>query len=167
LQSSVSRRLMSAYLKGIAVANKEHVKQLKQGVAEWNAWRKALHRANLSGTNLSGTNLSGTNLYGAKLSGADLPRKGTLVPARQQRRVGAQRSDPARADRAQSRLRCSAIHRCRDHRDRLPAARRSAGYRSVGQRARDSRRPAAESTHAVEHKRIIMRGSVDCFRWRR
>jgi hypothetical protein len=73
------------------MANEEHVAQLKQGAASWNAWREEnpgvrpdLIKANLSGTNLSGAKLSeayfweanlvGTNLSGADLSGADLFR---------------------------------------------------------------------------------------------
>jgi uncharacterized protein YjbI with pentapeptide repeats len=63
------------------VANEEHVKRLKQGVAEWNAWRdEAAPRAldfcgaNLSGANLREVNLSGTNLSGANLRRANLTR---------------------------------------------------------------------------------------------
>ncbi len=71
------------------MANEEHVKRLKRGVADWNAWRKKqeilspdlidadlratnLRGANLISANLSGTNLSGTNLSGANLRGANL-----------------------------------------------------------------------------------------------
>jgi uncharacterized protein YjbI with pentapeptide repeats len=68
------------------VANKEHVKQLKQGVARWNAWRKGqyldpgrvdlsgadLIRANLVRADLSGAHLSDANLIGTDLTGADL-----------------------------------------------------------------------------------------------
>jgi hypothetical protein len=66
------------------VADEETVKRLKQGVAEWNAWRKArpdagvdliganLSYANLSGANLSAADLIEANLFGANLSGANL-----------------------------------------------------------------------------------------------
>jgi uncharacterized protein YjbI with pentapeptide repeats len=63
---------------GAAVANEEHVKILKRGVAEWNAWRKEekgtgdLTGANLSGAYLVFANLSGTDLTGANLSSANL-----------------------------------------------------------------------------------------------
>jgi uncharacterized protein YjbI with pentapeptide repeats len=69
------------------VANEEHVERLRQGVAEWNAWREEdvslvpdlsdanlrgidLHRANLFRADLRNANLSVTNLSGAKLSGS-------------------------------------------------------------------------------------------------
>jgi uncharacterized protein YjbI with pentapeptide repeats len=62
---------------GAAVANEEHVKRLKHGVAKWNAWRASgakinLSRAGPSWVNLSGANLNGANLSFANLSGADL-----------------------------------------------------------------------------------------------
>jgi uncharacterized protein YjbI with pentapeptide repeats len=61
------------------VADEEAVERLKQGVAEWNAWREA-HRgpgANLSGADLTGANLIHAHLYNAdlrvaNLTGADL-----------------------------------------------------------------------------------------------
>ena len=83
------------------MANDEHVALLKQGVAAWNAWRKAnpdilpdlseasfvaadlrradlfqanLLKANLSGANLDGAYLVGANLSLANLSGANLAR---------------------------------------------------------------------------------------------
>lgn len=65
------------------MANEKHVRQLKEGVEAWNAWRRGrdhpprLSNADLSGTNLSGADLSGvhlnrTSLIGANLSGANL-----------------------------------------------------------------------------------------------
>jgi TIR domain/Pentapeptide repeats (8 copies) len=59
------------------VANEERVKLLKQGVAEWNAWRKESHagsrpRANLTGAVLSGANLTHADLVRANLNDADL-----------------------------------------------------------------------------------------------
>ena len=73
------------------MANQEHLDVLKQGVAEWNEWRKQypkrrigtnrwgvyeisanLDDADLSGVNLSGADLSCTSMIRANLSGADL-----------------------------------------------------------------------------------------------
>jgi uncharacterized protein YjbI with pentapeptide repeats len=71
------------------MANEEHVKRLKQGVVEWNEWRRdnptrrinlsladlssaILRSADLTSANLSSANLSSTNLFGADLRGADL-----------------------------------------------------------------------------------------------
>src|SRR5271157_5675409 len=66
------------------MANPEHLKILKQGVEQWNKWRKEhpdirpdlvgadLEKAGLSGANLRGANLSRTNLRRADLSLADL-----------------------------------------------------------------------------------------------
>ena len=57
------------------MANSEHVKRLKQGVEEWNAWRREnpnVFHADLSNADLSGANLSGARLSTAELSGADL-----------------------------------------------------------------------------------------------
>jgi len=61
------------------VANEEHVKRLKQGVAKWNEWRKKTSheldfKANLSGANLSRAIRDGANLIGADLTGANLSR---------------------------------------------------------------------------------------------
>jgi hypothetical protein len=59
---------------GIVMANPEHVKQLTQGVTNWNAWREKnpdVH-PNLNGADLSDTNLTGANLRGADLRNADL-----------------------------------------------------------------------------------------------
>lgn len=60
------------------MANPEHVERLKQGVADWNAWKKQnrgwpdLSGADLSGIYLDGVDLAGADLSGANLSGADL-----------------------------------------------------------------------------------------------
>ncbi|MBD2054803.1 pentapeptide repeat-containing protein [Oculatella sp. FACHB-28] len=66
------------------MAKQEQLDRLRQGVEEWNRWRKNNHLleidligANLIGTDLSGAdlsnaNLSNANLLGANLSGADL-----------------------------------------------------------------------------------------------
>jgi uncharacterized protein YjbI with pentapeptide repeats len=57
------------------MANQEHLQILRQGVAEWNAWRGRQHRdimPNLSEANLSRAYLSGANLSGADLSRASL-----------------------------------------------------------------------------------------------
>jgi uncharacterized protein YjbI with pentapeptide repeats len=63
------------------VANEEHVKRLKQGIAKWNAWREEtvsreldfdlnLSDANLTSADLRDANLTAANLSGANLSGA-------------------------------------------------------------------------------------------------
>jgi hypothetical protein len=66
------------------MANKEHLKIIKQGVKVWNQWREenplvepdlsgaSLSEADLFGSNLSWTNLSEANLGGANLCRADL-----------------------------------------------------------------------------------------------
>lgn len=61
------------------MANEEHIKLLKQGVNEWNEWRKLnlnirpdLSGANLSNTDLKGFNLIGVNFNKANLSGINL-----------------------------------------------------------------------------------------------
>jgi|HubBroStandDraft_6_1064221.scaffolds.fasta_scaffold80631_2 uncharacterized protein YjbI with pentapeptide repeats len=61
------------------MAKREHVKQIKLGVQEWNAWRRNnssitpdLTRLNLSGEVLGGADLSHTKLTDAVLDGADL-----------------------------------------------------------------------------------------------
>ena len=74
---------------GKSVANEEHLQIIRQGVAEWNDWRKKnpellpdlsgaklskayLDDANLVAANLSGADLSGANLRSADLACADL-----------------------------------------------------------------------------------------------
>lgn len=61
------------------MANDEHLKILKAGVAVWNAWRAEypdtmpdLDNADLRDANLKGANLSQVSLFTAKLQGADL-----------------------------------------------------------------------------------------------
>jgi uncharacterized protein YjbI with pentapeptide repeats len=67
-----------------SVADEEHLKIIRQGVAAWNDWREKnpevqpdlreakLSEANLNGANLSGAYLSGAFLMGAQLNGANL-----------------------------------------------------------------------------------------------
>jgi len=66
------------------MANKDHLKIIKQGVKAWNDWRKEepdmvphlsradLRKAELSGAHLSGANLNEANLSEANLNEADL-----------------------------------------------------------------------------------------------
>ena len=84
------------------MANEEHLKVLKQGVAVWDQWRKQnpeitpdLSEANLRGAhlvgadlieaNLTGADLGGAHLYGAELSRANLSganlKRATLIEA--------------------------------------------------------------------------------------
>lgn len=79
------------------MANKQHVKVLKQGIEVWNDWRKKnpeikpnlksanlasadLRGADLHGSDLRGANLFEANLYEAKVHGADL-KKAILIGA--------------------------------------------------------------------------------------
>jgi uncharacterized protein YjbI with pentapeptide repeats len=57
-----------------AVAIDAHLKELKQGVKHWNAWRKRRfsEQPDLSGADLSSLNLQGANLIGANLSRCNL-----------------------------------------------------------------------------------------------
>ena len=66
------------------MANNEPIEKLKEGVHNWNEWRKQnydvasiginvnLSDANLEGADLKGANLQGANLKGANLQGANL-----------------------------------------------------------------------------------------------
>src|SRR5688500_8201938 len=68
------------------MANPEHLKILKQGIAAWNEWRQEypderpslreadLRALDLSGLNLTDTNLRRVDLRGATLTGANLRR---------------------------------------------------------------------------------------------
>jgi hypothetical protein len=55
------------------MANREHLKKLKQGVSVWNEWIKEHPKVkiDLRNTNLRGANFSGANLRGANFSGVD------------------------------------------------------------------------------------------------
>ena len=56
------------------MANKEHLKLLRQGVDNWNAWRRKerLTKPDLSDAKLSRADLSGADLNGADLTGSTL-----------------------------------------------------------------------------------------------
>ncbi len=56
------------------MANPDHLKILRQGVKEWNEWRKTnpLVKPDLSGAKLKGAKLWGINLHHADLRGANL-----------------------------------------------------------------------------------------------
>ena len=70
--------------KKIKMANERHLAVLKEGTADWNAWRlesppncpdlrKALlHQMNLEGANLKCADLREANLFCANLAGANL-----------------------------------------------------------------------------------------------
>jgi hypothetical protein len=59
---------------GREMANREHLKRLKEGVAAWNAWRDKNPgvQPDLSGTNLRAANLQSAHLVVANLTGAYL-----------------------------------------------------------------------------------------------
>jgi hypothetical protein len=67
-------------LKDAPMANDEHIAQLKNGVAAWNAWREENRdiRPDFRGADLSRADLSRANLSEANLSAADL-EAATLV----------------------------------------------------------------------------------------
>jgi hypothetical protein len=56
------------------MANEEHIRLLKRGVAQWNMWRRKYPEIwpDLSGADLSGADLSGADLIRARLSEAEL-----------------------------------------------------------------------------------------------
>ncbi|HXW72181.1 MAG TPA: toll/interleukin-1 receptor domain-containing protein [Methylocella sp.] len=62
------------------MADEDQVALLRQGVSQWNAWRKEtnsdvnLNAADLRGANLNGVDLTGANLSGASLGWANLVR---------------------------------------------------------------------------------------------
>jgi uncharacterized protein YjbI with pentapeptide repeats len=63
------------------MANPEHLEILKQGVEQWNEWRKEhpevrpdLSKAEFAGRNLSGANFSGTDLAGTNFLQANLSK---------------------------------------------------------------------------------------------
>src|SRR5271157_2103626 len=70
------------------MANPEHLKILKQGVEQWNKWRKEHPemRPSLSGADLTDADLHGADLSGAKLIKADLNKanlsRASLIGAR-------------------------------------------------------------------------------------
>ena len=78
------------------MANPEHLEILKQGVEQWNKWRKKdlevlpdFNRVDLSGAKLGGANLDWADLTGANLSGTGLSeaslRKANLSQGKLQR----------------------------------------------------------------------------------
>jgi uncharacterized protein YjbI with pentapeptide repeats len=82
------------------MANEEHIKILKQGVDEWNAWRssKSLFRPDLSGADLSGAYLSGADLSDANLRDANLRRPRGHLLGTFLSRAHLSRADLSRAD---------------------------------------------------------------------
>src|SRR5271157_4052046 len=95
------------------MANPEHLEILKQGVEQWNKWRKEhpdvdpdLHEADLDSAKLSGANLFRAVLRRAKLGGADL-READLAEAKL---VAA---DLSRADLSRALLTGANLHRAK------------------------------------------------------
>ena len=72
--------------KELEMANRDHLRKLGQGRAEWNNWRKQsaerpdLSAANLAAKNLAGYNLSQADMSGSKLWDAQL-RRANLIEA--------------------------------------------------------------------------------------
>ena len=64
----------------IGMANREHLKMLKDKRFDWNQWRKENKNIlpDLSRANLYGTNLYGANLNEAELSGVSLVEASVL-----------------------------------------------------------------------------------------
>jgi hypothetical protein len=64
------------------MANKKHIRKLREGAIEWNKWKSTLDiTPDLSGAMFIGMNLNGYDLSGVNLAGADL-RKVQLTAAR-------------------------------------------------------------------------------------
>ena len=63
------------------MANPDHLRRLKEGVATWNKWREEASRIvpDLSGATLSAAQMSGANLSNANLKHANLRRAGLIV----------------------------------------------------------------------------------------
>jgi len=63
------------------MANPEHLRRLKEGVAGWNKWREESSRVvpDLSGATLSAAQMSGANLSSANLKHANLRRASLIV----------------------------------------------------------------------------------------
>ena len=91
------------------MANREHLKRLRSGVADWNMWRRGTRtRPNLSDAQLRGADLRDANLSRAKLRGADLSRaqlRGAGLSGADLRRVDLGYADLSGADLSNADLR--------------------------------------------------------------